>query len=144
MLTLLLALSCGAEPQFTVENKLNPPRCTCKAGACDCTPDFGGMGRCGCFPEFSVTNKVPSAPVLVDPRGVWSPVWDGRVWHPRWVREGVSQPATHFPSPGTPVIPAPSVAEPSTSFPGVVRFQGRTLTPARQAILGSTNCGPSG
>ncbi len=25
-----------------------------------------------------------------DPRGVWSPVWDGRVWQPRWLKGGVA------------------------------------------------------
>lgn len=47
----------------------------------------------------------------------------------------------------TPRIGAQSAGEQPTSYPGVVPFQGRTLTPARPVTRGITwtdNCPPSG
>ncbi len=96
MFAAVLLLSCGAEPpQFQVENKTvptftvtkqNPPRCTCAPGACDCIPDFGGMGRCGCFPPIAraAAGGWQRAPEYTTATHDLYRLWDGRQWHQEW------------------------------------------------------------
>lgn len=75
---------------------------------------------------IDVPQPMPPAPPAADPRGEWSPWWDGRQWHPRWVQNGGSPTATPFSPPpqsgvvvwgSTPATTAPSAADPSTPFP---------------------------
>lgn len=115
MLTLLLLSLTPA--QFVVENKTTP--------------------------TFTVTNKIASA--KADPRGVWSPYWDGRQWQPRWLKEGVSHQAIPKASSATtPTTPATPVVVPSTSSNGSTPMV-RTLTGAPAGTYGVTdNCPPMG
>lgn len=99
----VLILSCAANPDppfvvsnkvppaFTVVNKAqpaaNPPRCTCKPGGCDCLPDFGGQGRCGCFPQLKGATTAPATRRVVTnlhPAYDLVQEWDGRQWSQTW------------------------------------------------------------
>lgn len=144
MFATVLLLSCGGDPtEFVVVNKTtpyvvvnkttpaSPSANSCPCGAsCPCVPDLYGRGTCGGWdcPAATVT------PAGTDPRGVWSPVWDGRQWHARWVREEVSQSAAPFGPPGD-SFPA------ATGRATTARSAGTTPTPTP---TGSVGTAPSG
>lgn len=105
--------------------------------------------------EFVVTNKMPAFSVenkvlvAADPRGVWSPYWDGREWQPHWTSTKEVKPAaaSPFPSPTTPRTIAPSAAGASSGNPGAAQYPVATYTLAPRGTVGGTlisNCPPSG
>lgn len=97
-------------------------------------------------PDFSAFDSPPAAVASQpDPRGVWSPVWDGYQWQPRWIREGgvVVQTVPFAVSPGsTPTTNVTGVVVPSTSSNGFYRLDSTSTGAAPVATSGSTNCPP--
>jgi hypothetical protein len=94
-------------------------------------------------PAVQVAPAAPVAPAATtpadDPRGVWSPWWDGSQWQPRWVKGGAPVSGVPFGRGTT----APSAGGASTSSPGTTAT-APTITLVPRGTPGGTNCPPFG